>query len=139
MKLMVCYDETKITKDALMLARKHADTWHAELVVVKALTRENPLKHTRIQRLEEELDLEINNLLTGETPCETQLFISSMTPGEQLVTFAKDEKVDQMYIGIKKRSKVGKLIFGSTAQFVILNAPCPVVTVNTQADAAGGP
>jgi len=137
MKLMVCYDGIKITEDALMLARKHAATWHAELVVVKAITRENPLKHTRIKRLEEELDLEINNLLTGETPYETQLFISSMTPGEQLVTFAKDEKIDQMYIGIKKRSKVGKLIFGSTAQFVILNAPCPVVTVNTRTDAAG--
>jgi len=61
-----------------------------------------------------------------------------MTPGEQLVTFAKNEKVDQMYIGIKKRSKVGKLIFGSTAQFVILNAPCPVVTVNAQAGTARG-
>ncbi len=138
MKLMVCYDGLKITQDALMLARKHAAVWHCGLVVVKALTRENPLKHAHIQRLEEELDLEINNLLTGETPFETQLFISSMTPGEQLVTFAKDEKVDQMYIGIKKRSKVGKLIFGSTAQFVILNSPCPVVTVNNQAGATDG-
>jgi nucleotide-binding universal stress UspA family protein len=32
-------------------------------------------------------------------------------------------------IGIVKKSKVGKILFGSTAQYLILNAPCPVLTV----------
>jgi nucleotide-binding universal stress UspA family protein len=45
------------------------------------------------------------------------------------VKFAEDEKMDQIFIGIIKKSKVGKFITGSTAQYVILNAPCPVVTV----------
>ncbi|MFZ1202247.1 MAG: universal stress protein [Desulfobacterales bacterium] len=40
-----------------------------------------------------------------------------------------EHRVDQIFIGIKHRSKVGKLLFGSNAQHVILNAPCPVVTV----------
>jgi nucleotide-binding universal stress UspA family protein len=55
--------------------------------------------------------------------------VTSLTPGEQLVQFAQDEKVSQIYIGIIKKSKVDKLIFGSTAQYIILHAPCPVVTV----------
>jgi nucleotide-binding universal stress UspA family protein len=49
--------------------------------------------------------------------------------GEDLVKLADEKKVDEIIIGVRRRSKVGKLIFGSTAQYVILNAPCPVVSV----------
>jgi nucleotide-binding universal stress UspA family protein len=52
-----------------------------------------------------------------------------MTPGEDLVDFAKEQAVDEIIIGIKRRSKVGKLLFGSNAQYIIIKAPCPVVTV----------
>jgi len=45
------------------------------------------------------------------------------------VEFAQDNKIDEIVIGVKRRSKVGKMVFGSNAQYVILNAPCPVVTV----------
>ena len=65
----------------------------------------------------------------GDVPYETQVLLTSLTSGEQLIEFAQDEKVEQIYIGIKKKSKVDKLFFGSTAQYVILHAPCPVVTV----------
>ncbi len=49
--------------------------------------------------------------------------------GEDLVRFAKDNDIDEIIIGVKRRSKVGKLVFGSTAQYVILKAPCPVLAV----------
>jgi len=46
-----------------------------------------------------------------------------------LVEFAHNYKVDVIVIGIKKTSRVEKMLFGSTAQKVILDAPCPVLTV----------
>jgi nucleotide-binding universal stress UspA family protein len=52
-----------------------------------------------------------------------------MPPGEDLVKYAKENQIDQIVVGIRRRSKVGKLVFGSTAQYVILEAPCPVLTV----------
>jgi len=57
------------------------------------------------------------------------VYVTSLTVGEQLVEFAEKKKVDQMFVGITKTSKVGKLLFGSTAQYVILQSPCPVVTI----------
>jgi len=44
------------------------------------------------------------------------------------VKHAKEQKADQIIIGIKRRSKVGKLVFGSNAAYIVLHAHCPVVT-----------
>lgn len=43
--------------------------------------------------------------------------------------FEKENEIDEIVIGVKRRSKVGKLLFGSNAQYIILQAHCPVVTV----------
>ena len=62
-------------------------------------------------------------------PCETHLGIRSLSQGEDLVNLTRDHKIDEIVIGVKKRSRVGKLLMGSTAQFIILNCECPVVLV----------
>ena len=45
------------------------------------------------------------------------------------VSFLQENEIDLIIIAIRKRSKIGKLVFGSTAQYVILKAPCPVLSV----------
>ena len=61
--------------------------------------------------------------------CETKLSVCTLQPGEDVVQYAKTNNVDQIVVGVKRRSKVGKFVFGSNAQYVILEAPCPVLTV----------
>ena len=130
MKYMVCYDGSEAAKSALKLAQKDAEGSDVELEVVNTITRELPLKHSRIEEKEDNLKAEVMDLLgDGNVPSESQVLVTSLTSGEQLVEFAQDEKVEKIYIGIIKKSKVDKLFFGSTAQYVILHAPCPVVTV----------
>ena len=129
MKIMVCYDNSTPARAALKLAQEHAKVWEAKLFVVNSISRELPLKHSFIKEAEQKLENEINDFLKGiSSPYETHLLVSSHDVGEQLVGFAKRENIDQIFIGIIKKSKVGKLLFGSTAQHVILSAPCPVVT-----------
>ena len=130
MKFLVCYDETTEAKKALKVAREHAKTWQAELDVVNAITRIEPLKHSKVKKMEEKMEGEVKEILSGDDPpYEVQLLLTDLTSGEQLVKFAEDQKMDQIFLGIVKKSKVGKLLFGSTVQYVILHAPCPVVTV----------
>jgi nucleotide-binding universal stress UspA family protein len=130
MKFLVCYDETNAAKKALRAAREHAKIWQAELEVVTTITRVEPLKHSKVKKMEEKIEGEVKEILGGDDPpYEIQLLLTDLTPGEQLVTYAEDQKMDQIFIGIVKKSKVEKLLFGSTAQYIILHAPCPVVTV----------
>jgi nucleotide-binding universal stress UspA family protein len=55
--------------------------------------------------------------------------VDNVQIGEVITDMAKREKVDLIFLGLKKLSKVGKFLFGSNAQYIILRAPCPVVSV----------
>ena len=50
-------------------------------------------------------------------------------PYEEIVKFAKDNKIDIIVMGTYGRVGLDKLIFGSTAERVVRKAPCPVLTV----------
>ena len=130
MNILVGYDESNEAKDALELAKNHAKAFGAKIRVVKSVTRHHPLDFSLIQVAEENLEREIRNQLNGDiTNYETHLLVSSNSTGQKLVQVAELEKIDEIIIGGRKRSKVGKLLLGSTAQYVILHAPCPVITV----------
>ena len=73
---------------------------------------------------------DIDDLFKGSgTSIDCSLLTDSLEPGEQIVVHARRSSADLIFLGIKKRSRVGKMLFGSTAQHVILNAHCPVITV----------
>lgn len=130
MKVLVCYDGSNVAKDAARLARHHAEVYGASLLMVKALPQSPELKFEDIQKEETSLEGEAKEIMgDSEISYETHAIVTNMSPGEEVVEFAKRNEVDEIVIGIRKRSKVGKLVFGSTAQFVILNAHCPVVSI----------
>jgi nucleotide-binding universal stress UspA family protein len=64
--------------------------------------------------------------------CRTHLLIRQMSRGEDVVKFAEENEIDEIIIGVEKKSRVGKFIMGSMAQFVILQASCPVVTIKSE-------
>lgn len=57
------------------------------------------------------------------------------SPAEDLLQVADDEEADLLVIGIRHRSPVGKLVLGSNAQDILLNARCPVLAVKADHDA----
>jgi nucleotide-binding universal stress UspA family protein len=51
----------------------------------------------------------------------------------EIVRVAEEQAAGLIVIGIRRRSPVGKLIMGSTAQEVLLSAPCAVLAVKPDA------
>jgi nucleotide-binding universal stress UspA family protein len=81
--------------------------------------------------MEAAFEQEIEALFGENDPAyNAQLQVDDIDIGEKIVNIAKRKKADLLFMGLKRQSKVGKFLFGSTAQHVLLNAPCPVVTVN---------
>lgn len=56
------------------------------------------------------------------------------SPAEDLLQASKDEDADLIVIGIRRRSPVGKLILGSNAQDILLNAEASVLAVKASKD-----
>jgi nucleotide-binding universal stress UspA family protein len=130
MNILVGYDGSNAAKDALKLAKNYAKAFDAKIIVVKSVTSHHPLDPGIFQAADEKLEREIQNQLNGDiTSYETRLLVSSRSSGENLVWFAAQSNVSEIIIGVRKRSKVGKFLLGSTAQYVILHAPCPVVSI----------
>jgi nucleotide-binding universal stress UspA family protein len=51
---------------------------------------------------------------------------------EDLVSVAESHDADLIVIGLRRRTPVGKLILGSNAQRVLLDAHCPVLAVKAE-------
>jgi len=129
MKILVGYDSSKIAEDAVAKAHKHALAFGAEVFIVTALEQSPSLKKDDIEKAENKLEKLQRPFKKAGITCEINTIVSYEAPGEALVHFAKENDIEEIIIGVRRRSKVGKLVFGSTAQYVILQAPCTVTTV----------
>ena len=129
MKILVGYDGSNAAKEAVNVAVKHAKGFDSEIQLVTSKKGGKETEEGEIIEATKGLkDIE-QFLKTEGVKAETHLLVRGMSPGEDLVSFAKEQKIDEIVVGVKRRSKVGKVLFGSNAQFVVLNAPCAVVTV----------
>ena len=129
MKILVGYDGSKVAEEVLKVAHKHALAFKADVYIMTSLEQSPTLKKEDIDKAEGKLENLRKPFKTDGIACEIQTSVSYESPGEDIVRFAKNNAIEEIIMGVKRRSKVGKLVFGSTAQYVILNAPCPVLTV----------
>ena len=55
--------------------------------------------------------------------------VRGFEPAEDLISIAEANDAELIVIGLRRRSPVGKLILGSNAQRILLDAHCPVLAV----------
>ncbi len=106
---------------ALLAGIEEARRRGAPVVVVHALLDDDPepgyVAEVRTALSESGLEHELRVLGRGHEA------------SDELVDVAEELGAELIVIGLRRRSPVGKLILGSNAQRVLLDAPCPVLTV----------
>jgi nucleotide-binding universal stress UspA family protein len=129
MKILVAYDYSTEIQEVLALAKHQAEAFNAEVHLLRSLKQESKPQHETVEQAEQNLDHIRRDFVTMGLTCDTHVVVSALSAGEDIVQFAEQNCIDLIVIGVPRRSKVGKLLFGSHAQLIILTAPCPVLTV----------
>jgi nucleotide-binding universal stress UspA family protein len=129
MKFLVGYNGSDVAKSALAVARTLAKGLGAGVAVMTSMGGGDKETLEDISNVEQDLQYARHFLESEGVACETHQLARGMTPGEDLVHFAEENDIDHLFVGVEKKSRTRKMFMGSTAQYVILKAPCPVTAV----------
>jgi nucleotide-binding universal stress UspA family protein len=129
MKFLVAYNGSNESRSALDLATNQAKRDGAKILVVSSSEGGKSETQEEIAKITEDLQEIKKGLQEVGVNCEVEQLARGLSPGEDVILYADENHVDHIYVGIQKKSKTRKLLLGSTAQYIILKANCPVTSV----------
>jgi len=140
MNIIICYDGTKPAQAAIDAGIQMCRAFNAKAHIVisvivdgseryEFIEDDSSKEHKIINGAKKVLNQTSKIMEKAQIPWKTHLLNRGLTPGEDVVSFAKEINADYIIIGIRQRSKLGKLITGSTGQHTILKSHCPVLTI----------
>ncbi len=129
MTIVVGFVPTKEGRAALARAVEEARSRKAPLVVINSNRGGRDFDDASIREAEAELQ-RAQDELTGEgLSVDVRQLVRGNEPAEDLIAVANETDADLIVIGLRRRTPVGKLILGSNAQRILLDAPCAVLAV----------
>jgi nucleotide-binding universal stress UspA family protein len=127
MKILVGYVPTPEGEAALEAAGQEAVLRGASILLLNT-SRGDAYIDARYANSEELAAAEAKLRAQG-VEVTIQQAVGSGDVANELLKAAAEEDVSLIVLGLRRRSPVGKLILGSTAQRVLLEAPVPVLAV----------
>jgi nucleotide-binding universal stress UspA family protein len=125
--VVVGYVPTRDGEAALSHALEEARTRNARLLVVNTSRGDSLVDERYVD--EGQLGALQDRLAASGVPHEVIHAMRGREAAEEILSVAEERRADLVVIGLRKRSAVGKLLLGSTAQRVLLEARCPVLAV----------
>ena len=132
MTIVVGYVPKPEGRAALRRAAEEAKLRGTRLIVINSNRGGRDLDAEENLRYEKELADVHEQLDRAGIQHEVRQLVRGLEPAEDLIAVAEEETADFIVIGLRRRSPVGKLILGSNAQRILLDAPCPVLAVKAE-------
>jgi nucleotide-binding universal stress UspA family protein len=114
---------------ALRRAAEEARLRGARLVVINSARGGRDFDADEAVRSDAELDAVRAQLAEVGVEAEVRQLVRGQEVADDLIAVAEETSADFIVIGLRRRTPVGKLILGSNAQRILLDAPCPVLAV----------
>ena len=129
MTIVVGFVPTKEGRAALTRAVEEARTRRSRLVVINSNRGGRDFDEDATRAAEAELQRVSEELRGDGLELEVRQLVRGNEPAEDLISVANETDADLIVIGLRRRTPVGKLILGSNAQRILLDAPCAVLAV----------
>jgi nucleotide-binding universal stress UspA family protein len=117
---------------ALRRGAEEAKLRGARLVVINSARGGRDFDSEDAVRSEAELDAVRKDLADAGIEAEVRQLVRGQDVSDDLIAVAEETAADFIVIGLRRRTPVGKLILGSNAQRILLDAPCPVLAVKAE-------
>jgi nucleotide-binding universal stress UspA family protein len=127
--IVVGYVETPEGEAALDRAIAEAQQRGARLVVINSHKGGAALDKEVAAELDESIEGVHAKLHESGVEHEVRQLVRGVDPADDLIAVADEVDADLIVIGLRRRTPVGKLIMGSNAQQILLDASCPVLAV----------
>lgn len=132
MAIIVGYVPTKEGRAALRRAAEECLLRKTNLVVVNSHRGGKDFDQDDADLFERELTEVQRQLDEVGITHEVRQLVRGKEPSEDLIAVADEVSADFIVIGLRRRTPVGKLILGSNAQRILLDASCPVMAVKAE-------
>jgi len=114
---------------ALSRAIDEAKLRDTKLVVVNSHRGGQEFDGDAARKAEADLEAVRTRLEQAGVAFDLRQLVRGFEPAEDLISIAQASAAELIVIGLRRRSPVGKLILGSNAQRILLDAHCPVLAV----------
>jgi nucleotide-binding universal stress UspA family protein len=127
MTVVVGYTPTPLGRNVLEAAIEEAARRNVDLVLVNSATGASYADKGLAPR--GELEQAVADAEARGVTVRVHQVTDALAPAHTLLDEAGKASADLIVIGLRSRSRTGKFLMGSTAQTVLLSAPCNVLAV----------
>jgi nucleotide-binding universal stress UspA family protein len=136
-RILIATDGSQQAQWATRFGRQLAEQLGAKVLLLHVVVPSIPasgdfVTARRLEEVRREFGLDLLGRTRRSLPAEMEVYSAQRTglPSEEIAAEARAWRADLVILGTHGQGRIARLVLGSTADAVIRQAPCPVITIS---------